>query len=143
MIPLEFHPSVRQLRQFSLAALVLLPLLGWLFSGRPTAATWTEFHTALIGSLAALGAVVALLAFWIPAAVRPVYIAVMLITFPIGLVISELLLLLVWLLLFVPLATIFRLVGRDALDRQFDRSSRTYWRPKRQPPSIDSYFRQS
>src|SRR5688500_16011154 len=102
MISLNLHPTSRQLRQFSLAALVLLPVLGWLFSGRPMAATWTAFHTALTGTLMAIGAILTLLAFWLPAAVRPVYIAVALITFPIGLVISELILVLVWLILFVP-----------------------------------------
>jgi hypothetical protein len=96
----------------------------------------------LIGGLVAIGAMLTALAFWIPAAVRPVYIAVILITFPIGLIISELILLLVWLILFTPLAVIFRLIGRDALDRRFDKSSDTYWRPKRQP-EVESYFHQS
>ena len=143
MIPLDFHPGLRQLRQFCLTALVVLPLLAWLFTGRPTPNVWTTFHSALVGSLIAVGAILSVLSFVVPAAVRPVYIAVMLIAFPIGLVISELILLLTWLLLFTPLAVIFRLIGRDALDRRFDRSTDTYWRPKRQPKTIESYFRQS
>jgi hypothetical protein len=45
--------------------------------------------------------------------------------------------------IFLPVAIVFRLIGRDALQRVLNRSAATYWQPKRQAADARSYFRQS
>ena len=90
-----------------------------------------------------LGAVFAALAVVSPRALRFVYLGMTLAVFPIGLVVSELILLSVFVLVFTPLALVFRWIGRDALDRTIDRDAESYWRPKQSPSDPRSYFRQS
>ncbi|MEX2188931.1 MAG: hypothetical protein WD875_19135 [Pirellulales bacterium] len=140
---LNRDPSPRQLRQFAAAGLVLMPLAAWLFAGRPLGDAWSPWHTRQIGGLAALGGVLVALSFVAPRALRPVFVAASLLTLPIGLVVGEILLAVIYFLVFTPVALLFRLIGRDALDRKFDRSAASYWRPKAPPRDATSYFRQS
>jgi hypothetical protein len=41
-----------------------------------------------------------------------------------------------------PVALLFRLLGRDALQRRFQPQTDTYWRPKPGATDVHSYFRQ-
>jgi hypothetical protein len=50
--------------------------------------------------------------------------------------------LIIYFAVFLPIAMIFKLMRRDALERGIDKSAQTYWQPKKQPAGIDSYFRQ-
>ena len=142
-IHVNWNPTDRQLRQFSGIAVVGLPLVGWLFSGRPGPATWHLGQAALVGGLAGAGGLLALAGLLRPRLVRPVYLAAAVLTFPLGLVLGEVILLLIWAIVFVPVALLFRLLGRDALDRTLQRDKETYWRPKARPPDVRSYYRQS
>lgn len=94
-------------------------------------------------SLTVSGLLLALLAWRLPTAVAPLFIGVMLITLPIGLVLSEAVLLLVYTFVFVPMGIAFRCLGRDRLQRRIDRSCDSYWQATPQPRSIASYYRQS
>ena len=78
-----------------------------------------------------------------PQTLRPLFIGLSLITIPIGAVVGELALLLIFFGLFLPLGLVFRLMGRDPLERTLDRSAATYWRRKKQPDSAARYYRQS
>jgi hypothetical protein len=142
-IELNLNPENRQIRQFGLVALAALPLLGWLFAGRPGPAGWTPFHTQLIGGLALAGLAMAIVGLAAPKALKPVLLGAMLLAYPIGLVLSEVIMLLIYLLVFAPMALVFRIMGRDALERELDRNSSTYWSEKQQAPDARSYFRQS
>jgi hypothetical protein len=133
MIDLNWSPTTRQLRQFGLISFVALPLLAWLWGG-----SWT-----LIGILSGIGAVAALLGFVFPAALKPAYLAMSLVAAPIGIVVGELALLLVFFGVLLPIGIVFRLLRRDPLRREFDRSAETYFQPKRQPDSAARYHRQS
>ena len=65
-----------------------------------------------------------------------------LITFPIGWLVSQALLAIVYFGLFTPVAVVFRLVGRDVLGRKRQSEKTTYWQPY--PPVTDllRYFQQ-
>lgn len=143
MVEVNWRPDDRQLRQFGWVALVMLPLAGWLFAGRPL--SWVGHETAfrVITGLAIIGAVMALMGMARPQSLRPIFIGACLVAMPIGLLVSELLLLAVYFGVFLPMALAFRLLGRDALTRRFDRAAPTYWQPKAQPSGIKSYLRQS
>ena len=143
LVEVHWKPSDRQLRQFGLIALVGLPLAGWLFGGKPWPSEASDTQKIVIGSLAGLGVVLAILAFVRPQALRWPFIAATLFTLPIGLVVGELILAIIYFALFLPVALVFRLMGRDALDRGIDRSAKSYWQPKTQPTGPESYFRQS
>jgi hypothetical protein len=97
----------------------------------------------LIGSLAAVGGVLVWLSVVAPRYVRPVFIVASVVTYPIGLVVGELMLLVIYFSVFTPVAVVFRLIGRDALERKIDRGAATYWRVKERRGDAASYFRQS
>jgi hypothetical protein len=143
LVDVHWQPTDRQLRQFGLIALVGLPLAGWLFSGKPWPAEATETQKIVIGSLAGLGLVAAVLALVRPPALRWPFIGATLLAFPIGLVVGEMILVIIYFALFLPVSLVFRLMGRDALERRIDRGAKTYWQPKAQPTGPESYFRQS
>ncbi|MBI3865315.1 MAG: hypothetical protein HY290_25860 [Planctomycetia bacterium] len=139
LIDLNRNPTNTQLRQFGLACLVFLPLIGWLTTGRPL--TLEAANVPLLAGLAAFGLVVTIVALVWPRAVKPLFIGASLAAFPIGLVVGELAMLLVFFLVFTPMALIFRLIGRDALQRKVDRQAKSYWQPKAQPKGAASYYR--
>ena len=129
---INWNPSDRQLRQFGLTALLLLPLLTGL---------WTAGNVALVLGAAALGVIAAALGFLAPRRLKPPFLALSLLTFPLGILVHELSLILLFFGVFAPLGLLFRCAGRDSLQRQFDREATTYWQPKEQPTDVASYFR--
>lgn len=133
LFEINHNPTTRQLRQFAAICVFGLPLAGWLFG-----ASW--------GACAALGAVglALVVASWVaPRFVKPVFVAAVLLSAPIGLAVGELALLLMYAIVIVPVALIFRLMKRDALKLKMDRDATTYWQPKKQPRDVSSYYRQS
>ena len=145
MATIEFNwqPSERQLRQFAGISLVALPLIAYLFTGSPGFASWQLLHTMVIGGATALGLLLVMLSWIKPSAVRPVFISACLLAFPIGLVIGELVLIVIFLLIFTPVAILFRIIRRDALERELRPDLASYWQEKRAPKGMRSYFRQS
>ncbi len=143
LVEINWRPGNRQLRQFGLIALVALPFLGWWFGGRPGLTGWTPGQQLAVGILASIGLVLGGIGLVRPQLLRYVFLAAMIVALPIGLVISEVILLLIYYGMFAPIGLFFRLTNRDALKRTIDRRASTYWSPKAQPTNVDSYFRQS
>lgn len=133
LVQANWKPTHRQLRQFGMVSALVLPCVAWLCS---LSASWFT-------GLSVAGVLLALLSWYLPVAVAPLFIGVTLITLPIGLVLSEIVLLLVYALVFVPMGLAFRCLGRDRLERSIDRSRDSYWGAKLQPRSLASYYRQS
>ena len=144
LLDVSWQPTDRQLRQFGWIALVGLPLAGWLVAGKP----WplpeaTQTQRIALALLTSLGVLAAALAMIRPQALRWPFLGLTLLTLPIGLVVGEIVLMTIYFLLFLPVSLIFRLIGRDALERRIDRTAKTYWQSKAQPAGPESYFRQS
>lgn len=138
---INWNPAEKTLRQFGWICLIGFPLLAWTFSGRPRTfvelAPWSPTLIAV-----ALGAVAAIVGSVYPKSLKPVFVGLSLITFPIGLVVSEIFLGTIFFLLFGFVSLIFRLVGFDPMTRTIDRSAQSYWTPKPQPASPKQYFKQ-
>lgn len=135
MIAPSWYPTDRQLRQFALISLVGFPLIGLVFS---------RFHVdaRLFKVMAGVGVVVALVGLVSPKTIRPLYALLIAITMPIGWVISNVLLRVIFYLLFTPLGLIFRLIGRDPLVIRRPAGD-SYWRDVRATPDLASYYRQA
>ena len=135
MIEIDKNPAPRTLRQFAGLFLVAFGVIGYLVLRR------TESLNAalVIWGVAALVALVGLIR---PRAIRLVYLGMIYLAFPIGWVVSHVLLALVLYLLFTPIGWALRLFGRDPLERSFDREAGSYWTVHEQPASMDRYFRQ-
>ena len=131
LVEMNWHPTDRQLRQFGVIGLVMLPLLGWLWSSGVLG----------IGILAAVGLALAMLGLTYPQSLRPIFVGLSLVSLPLGWVVSELTLLVLFYGLFLPIGLLLRLLGRDPLDRKFDAQASSYWQPKKPPADVASYFR--
>jgi hypothetical protein len=132
---IPFRPAEKTLRQF--AALWLLAFGGiacWQGFGRE------QWLVASIWAIAAL--TVGPLGMVKPQAVRSIYVGWMVLVFPIAWTISLVSLGLIYYGVFTPVALVFRLLGRDALQRRFQPDRETYWTAKAQATDLRSYFRQ-
>jgi hypothetical protein len=132
---LPLNPSRRTLRQFGGLCVV--------FFGFLAARSWMahpDGRTALVlGALAAAGGVLGLIA---PSLLRPVFVGALVLAFPIGWVVSRVILVLMFGLVIIPLGFVFRLQGRDVLGLKRRGDDATYWVAKPAPSDLKSYFRQ-
>ncbi len=135
MIELNWSPDHKTLKQFG-----LIGLLG--FPGGGAVAYWVWQMPTLAVVLAGLGVAVWLLSMIHAPSVRYVYVAMSVAAYPIGFVVSHTVLAAVYYLLFTPMGLVFKLIGRDALERRLDRESATYWQPHPAANSTDRYFKQ-
>jgi hypothetical protein len=133
LIEFNWSPSDRQLRQFGVVCIFVLPAFGWIWG----------VSTLGILILALLGITLAVSAFAQPNFVKPAFLTLMLVTSPIGIVLGELSMVLIYFVLFLPLSLAFRIMGRDALQLDRPNSATSYWQKKKQPTSVSSYYRQS
>jgi hypothetical protein len=135
LMAIDWNPSPRHLRQFAgLGVAALLVVTG----GAYVRHGWSPGVAALAAAAPALGVCGAL---W-PRLVRPVYLGVMAVTFPIGWAVSHLVLAVAYFGVFAAVALVFRLTGRDALRRRLDPSASTYWEPKARPQGPRRYLQQ-
>lgn len=133
LVQMHWQPTDRQLRQFAVSCLVALPVLSWLGSGG---------NPAILGGAAAIGAAITALGWFRPRWLVPLFIGLSLAVLPIGWLISELLLLLLFYGLFWPIGFMRRRLLGDPLQRRADREAASYWQAKAQPADPASYFRQ-
>lgn len=130
---IPWHPPARTLRQFATLWLVGSAVLAY-----RAGEAFDPTLGYVIGGAAATFGVAGMI--W-PASVRPLFLAMTLLTLPIGQLVSRVLLAFVYLLVFTPLAIFFRLVGRDALQREFEPGRVSYWEPKTVPSDPARYLR--
>lgn len=144
MIEIDWHPDERTLRQFGGVAFVGflgIALLAWnewlIFSfGLGSARAGVAAAFAGLGGLSALFSIVA------PRANKPIYLGLTLLSYPIGFVLSYFIMGFLFYGLITPLGLVFRAIGKDPLNRRFDRGATTYWSDPRPRRGKDSYFKQ-
>ncbi len=116
----KINPSAKILREFGIIALFGFGLVGALLGLKWEA--WTASYM-----LWALGAVSFVLALVQPRLLLPLYVVLMVVAFPIGFVISNVILLALYFGLFTPFSMVFRLIGRDTMKRKFEPEAESYW----------------
>jgi hypothetical protein len=132
---IQFDPPLKVLRQFAGLWLLVFGTLGtWEIVGRGR----VEFGSFL----AVLAGTVGLLGLLNPARVRWVYVGWMILAFPIGWTISQIILSTMYFALFTPIGLAFRLVGRDPLHRTRRAGLDSYWEPKPLTTDLRRYFKQ-
>jgi hypothetical protein len=135
MIEINWSPTPRELRQFSLALIIATAVVGGIL--------WWQLGANLASKILwGAGPVLGVLGLLVPPAMRPLFIGLSVVAFPIGYVIGFVALALVYYLLVTPIGLVFRLSGRDPLDRRFDRSASTYWIARSGQRPARRYFQQ-
>lgn len=135
MIAPTWYPGRRQLRQFAVFSLFGMGMVGFLI--RHGAGSLTGASIAW-----AVGLLIFLIGLPFPDAIRLPYVTIMAVTLPIGWLISNVLLRVIYYGVFTPLGLFFRMVGRDPLILKRP-DTESYWRKFPQPKNVDSYYRQS
>jgi hypothetical protein len=144
IVRLNLRPDRKQLREFGWVALVAFGILGGvvLWRGGLFGLSFGERATAVAYGLWALGAVSALLSLLWPTGNRPLFVALSAIAFPIGWVLSHAVLGIFFYLVLTPVGLLFRLIGRDPLERAFDPERKSYWVDLPEVRDKREYFRQ-
>jgi hypothetical protein len=143
-ITLNLAPGRRELRQFGLIALGAFGALGAMIYWRGGLFGW-EFGSAGVSvafALWGIGGLSGLFSLVAPALNRPLYLALSVISYPIGLVLSYVIMAALFYGILMPVGLAFALTGRDSLLRRFEPQTKSYWvRPKLRE-SRESYFNQ-
>jgi carbamoyltransferase len=131
----EQPPSTRQLREFAVIGAVFLVILGmWQLAARPAFMLATTYAAAGV------------LLMWIgslrPRWLAPIFSAWMTLVSPLAWLTSAALMAIVFYGLITPLALIFRLRGREALDLAFGSDQDSYWREKPAAKDARQYRKQ-
>jgi hypothetical protein len=121
------------LRQFA--------VLWILFFGGMAAREWWQGDFAFGIVLATAAFTIGPLGIWRPDRIRPVFLGWMTLAFPIGFVVSKLILAALFYLVFTPVALVFRALRRDRLALR-ERSAESYWAPKPGAHDLRRYLRQ-
>lgn len=133
---INWNPSTRDLKQFGT---IWLPALLTLFGGMAYFYAQTPGVAVTFWAVAGLAAITGFVS---PTAIRPAFVGIMCLTFPIGFVVSHAIFLSVFYLVVTPIGLLMRLAGRDAMQRTLDPSADTYWHPYTQETNQSRYLRQ-
>ena len=144
MLRLQLRPAEKVLKQFGFIAIIVFGLLGGivLWKGRLLAFDLGGSTKGIAIALWSLGLLSAAFSLLRPSANWPLFAALTLITFPIGWLVSHLVLMLLFYGIITPLALLFRLTGRDPLQRKLERERETYWQDVPEARSTEDYFSQ-
>jgi len=135
MIRIERHPSRGQLHVFGLLWFVFFCFWG-------TLSWWEAGMNAKAAAFWAIAFIIPSAGFVWPEVLRKVYLLAVYVTFPIGIIISSVLLIFVYYIVLTPISLILRLTGYDPMGRFFDRTAKTYWLPRKPKNETERYFKQ-
>ena len=143
-IKLNLNPEPKTLRQFGLIGLVAFALFAVLayyrvvaFAALPVSAVRpTVWVLALLAGYCGVFAAIA------PKGLRPLYVLLTVVFYPVGLVASYVIMGIVYFIVLTPVALIFKLIGRDPMCRKFEPAAQTYWVERKPPTDMKRYFRQ-
>jgi hypothetical protein len=136
LIEIDWNPKSKQLQNFgkiALAATFIISFLLYLLKG--VAIQWVLI-------ICAFGITIFIISKISLKLTKLIYLGMILLTMPIGWVVSFILMAAFYFLLLAPLGLFFRLIGRDPLYRRFDPTAKSYWMSRRPPKGLEQYFHQ-
>ena len=136
MIAIQWNPSTKQLRQFAgIWFPAFCALVGWSI-GQKTG-HWSEVEIGwVLAGLLSVGGLV------LPVLIRPIFVGLILLTFPIGWVVSHLLLGLIFYGVVTPMGLILRIRGHDPLQLKKP-GGNSVWKTSVGKTDATRYLRQS
>ena len=136
VVQINTNPTRRQLNQFGFIWLGFLALFG--------AIALFKFDSPPVARWLWIAAVVVPVVGWlVPAFMRLVFLGMSYLAWPIGFVVSHVVLALVYYLVLTPIGLLTRLFGYDSMKKSFDREAESYWFERSsEAPHPKHYFRQ-
>jgi len=132
---ISYDPTPRSLRQFAGAWLVFL-----LAAGAHQYFERGHRHVGLV--MIILAVVVGVLGLIRPSAIRWLFVGLTVAAFPIGWVVTQIMLAVMFYCVITPVGVLFRLMGRDLLGRRPTNEKASYWTTKETPEDPRRYLRQ-
>ena len=144
LVEINFNPDTKTLRQFGVIAFVGFGLLAALAYYEKLIFSFGlgEARMPVVMTFTALGTIAALFSLVAPRANRLLYVGLTLLAFPIGFVLSYVIMGTLFFLIIGPIAVLFRLFGQDPMRRDYDPNASSYWLEARPPRDKESYFHQ-
>jgi hypothetical protein len=137
VIQINTNPTRRQLNLFGVIWLVFFAAVGTVLR--------LKGHPPVVSTLLwSVAGVVPVIGWLVPAFMRLVYLGMSYLAWPIGFVVSHVILALVYYLIFTPIGLVMRLFGYDPMARRFDPEATTYWQRREPADGVAParYFRQ-
>ncbi|MBW2446586.1 MAG: hypothetical protein JRG83_11730 [Deltaproteobacteria bacterium] len=144
MVEIDFNPDVRTLRQFGWIALGgfgLLAGLAW-FEKLIFSFGLGDARTTVAGAFLAVGVLAAVIGVAYPKANRFLFVGLTILAFPIGFVLSYVIMMTLFFLIIGPIGVVMRLAGHDPLNRKLEPDAASYWTPAEPMPPRERYFKQ-
>lgn len=144
LVEINFNPDTKTLRQFGVIAFVGFGILAALAYYEKLIFSFGlgEARMPVVMTFAALGSIALLFSLIAPKANRILYVGLTLLAFPIGFVLSYVIMGTLFFLIIGPIAVAFRLFGKDPMHRGYDRNATTYWSVASRARDKESYFHQ-
>ncbi len=136
LVALNLNPSKKMLRDFGDIALCMCNVIGGLLVCLDKLSARGFFVFCLIG------VIIYVLSRISTTLVKPIYQGMMLVTFPIGYVVSHIVMGLFYYVVVTGVAFVFKLLRRDHLHRKYNPQAKTYWLTYTKKRPSENYFRQ-
>jgi hypothetical protein len=139
MMKIDLKPKPGVLAQFAVVALVGLPLIAMLVLRLCGVWSWT--HPAFLVAIGVGLVQLVAHAIGVKQLTLALYVVLTVLAFPIGFVLSHVLMASIYYLVITPIGLVFRLVGRDAMGKKLDPAAKTYWHDRGPARPAASYFK--
>ncbi len=136
LIDINLNPDNKDLRIFALAGLAASIIIAILLYATQNL---TIKQSLCIG---AVGLSLFVLSVVYIKAVKFIYIALILVTYPIGTIFSMVVLAIFYYLIITPVGLFFKIIGRDTLRHNYRLNVDSYWVSHKMPDNIKRYFQQ-
>ena len=136
IVQINTNPTRRELNQFGFIWLGFVALFGVI--------AFFKFNSPTVARWLWIAAVVVPIVGWlVPAIMRLIFLGMSYLAWPIGFVVSHVVLAVVYYLVLTPIGLLTRLFGYDSMKKKFDREAASYW-IERSPEAVENkrYFRQ-
>jgi hypothetical protein len=135
MIEIRTDPTERELLWFGLALMAFFAIVGTVVRYRFGPGTVPR-------ALWLTGLTLGLVYYFSRRARRPIFIAWSVLTHPLGWVLTQAVLLVVFLIVLTPIGLLLRLFGNDPMERSFDSNRQSYWARRGKTTPSSRYFKQ-
>ena len=136
LIHIDRDPNDKTLCQFGVIALCAgFILAGLLYFVKGLALKWSL-------SIIVFGVVVFIVSLLSLKAVKLIYLCMMYLTLPIGVVVSFVIMAIFYYIILTPVGLFFKIFNRDLMYRKLDRKAKSYWVPHKQAKNMKRYFQQ-
>ena len=124
LIQINHNPSKKDLRVFGAIWLVFFAIIGGVLQSSVSGAAPYILYTIAIG--------IPVIGWFIPAFMRVVYVGMTYAAFPIGFVVSHLILGAVYYLVMTPIGLLLRIFGYDSMGKKLQPEASSYWIQRKQ-----------